>query len=150
MIEAHQVPPSADELMAGIERELRMMHVFLRPLPAPCLLYGADGTVLWCNRTMLNLFWATEIEAKYRPLSSVEGRHVSEAMPEYLWPYVLEQNARVLRTKKSQYEDWSDEQWVGVKWRCLRFPADDGTVGVILMPENEEYLEIIDAALLAH
>lgn len=67
-------------------------------------------------------------------------------MPDYLWPYVLEQNAKVMSQKSSQYETWSDKQWIGVEWRCLRFPVGDA-VGVILFPIDEKYLEVCDRAL---
>ena len=69
-------------------------------------------------------------------------------MPDYLWPYIEEQNKKVEESQTSQYENWSDEVWVGIKWKVLRFPAGENHIGVILFPEDTSYLAVCDAAVV--
>ncbi|MBT8458084.1 MAG: hypothetical protein KJN60_00255, partial [Boseongicola sp.] len=110
---------SKDEL-ESVERQINAQKEFMDSMPAPCLLYTKDGRIEWCNRPMLNLFWGTLAVPSYTAPSTVWGKYCKDVMPDYLWPYVLEQNERVFKTKSPQYENWSDEQWVSIRWRCLR------------------------------
>jgi len=141
---------SAEKLertISMVEMELEYMHKFLQNIPAPCLVYTLDGKIAWCNKPMLNLFFATYETPVYVAKEVVFGKKVKDVMPDYLWPYVLEQNRKVAAQGHSQYEDWSDDAWVSCEWRCLRFPIGEYHVGVILFPKEEEDLERCDAAL---
>lgn len=130
-----------------VERQLIAERRLMDAMPAPALLYTADGRIDWCNRPMLNLFWGTLAVPSYHAPSAVWGKYCKDVMPDYLWPYVIEQNNKVFQTKAPQYEDWSDETWVGVKWRCLRFYVDAEHVGVILFPHDESHLSVCAEAL---
>lgn len=130
-----------------LERQIVATQQVMQAMPAPCLLYTKDGRIHWCNRPMLNLFWGTLAVPTYRDRSTIWGKYCKDVMPEYLWPYVLEQNERVFKTHSPQYEDWSDEVWVGVKWKCLRFYVDPEHVAVILFPVDESHLAVCAEAL---
>ena len=138
-----------ERFYSDIERQIVCSQDFMASMPAPCLLYTKDGRIAWCNKPMLNLFWGTLAVPKYRPHSDIWGAKCEDVMPDYLWPYVLEQNERVFKTKSPQYEEWSDEVWVGVRWKCLRFWVDDDHVGVILFPLDESHLAVCAEALRA-
>ncbi len=136
-----------DRTITQIEKNLNYMDMVSRHIPCPVLLYSRDGRVVWCNKAMLNLFWGTLAAPSYTNPSNVFGKRVQDIMPDYLWPYVLQENDKVFKSQTSQYETWSDEVWVSLKWKCLRFPVDDNHVGVVLFPENEEHLKLCDEAV---
>jgi hypothetical protein len=130
-----------------LELELEYMHKFLNYVPAPCIVYTKDGRISWCNKPMLNLFFGTVYTPEHTRKESVFGKHVTDVMPDYLWPYVLEQNEIVLDKEHSQYEDWSDNVWVSCEWKRLRFPIGKYHIGVILFPKEADDLARCDAAL---
>jgi len=142
-------PDNFEETLTNIEVDLEHMHLLYTKLPVPTVLYDHSDNIAWCNRSMLNLFWGVGTsEPSYRHSRDYFGTSIHDVLPVHLAEHIQEQNIKVRKSKKSQYETWQDDTMKGtVKWNVLRFPCGDYHVGVVLFPKNEQYLEKCDLAL---
>ncbi len=120
----------------------RVFHEIAAYLPVPLVVYSrpGDDRIIWANRCMLRLFFGVAEESLKVPTNKCLGRRVVDVFPDELAKYVLEQNRIVYVKGESQMEEWRADPWVGIQWDCIRFPVNGEKVGVLLLPQSQEWL----------
>jgi hypothetical protein len=127
-----------------IEQKLVRMDVFLRNIPAPCLLYSTKDIILWYNHPAEKvLFGHNGRLLPHATRANILNQHVQEVLTEHAAQYIIEKNAEVRRSGLPQYDEYSPEEVPESIWKCLRFPVETTRVGVILLP-SEDYVTFFD------
>lgn len=130
-----------NKLEASHHNDLQWLYKTMLHAPVPFVMYDIDGTITWANPCMLGVFFGLHdrSELKRRSQQEIFGRPYRDVFPSYLSDYVDLNNDRVWHSREPQLErDWSDEQWVGIRWDVIRYPVNSTKIVAILIPKDAD------------